>query len=193
MITTAQKPETIDEYISLYPPKVQDILQKVRMVIKKAAPDAMEAIKYQLPTFVLNGNLVHFGAFKNHIGFYPAPSGISVFKQELSAYESGKGSIQFPLDKEIPFDMISRIVQFRVQENLEKVKNKIRKTSKSIDEFPDSLGAPAKRALENNGIKTLKQLSDYREQEVLKFHGIGPSSLPKLREALRSENLSFKP
>jgi uncharacterized protein YdhG (YjbR/CyaY superfamily) len=193
MITTAHKPETIDEYISLHPPKVQELLQKVRMVIKKAAPDAIEAIKYQIPTFVLNGNLVHFGAYKNHIGFYPAPSGITVFKQELSVYESGKGSIQFPMDKEIPFDLISRIVQFRVQENLEKVKSKTKLSTKSIQGFPHSLGAPAKRALENNGIKTLKQLSQYCEQEVLKFHGIGPTSLPKLMEALRSENLSLKP
>jgi uncharacterized protein YdhG (YjbR/CyaY superfamily) len=133
MKTSSHKPETIDEYISLHPPKVQELLEKIRMVIKKAAPDAIEAIKYQIPTFVLNGNLVHFGAYKNHIGFYPAPSGITVFKQELSVYESGKGSIQFPLDKEIPFDMIGRIVQFRVQENLEKVMNKTRKTSISID------------------------------------------------------------
>ncbi len=133
MKTSSHKPETIDEYISLHPPKVQELLEKIRMVIKKAAPDAIEAIKYQIPTFVLNGNLVHFGAYKNHIGFYPAPSGITVFKQELSVYEIGKGSIQFPFDKEIPFDMIGRIVEFRVQENLEKVMNKTRKTSISID------------------------------------------------------------
>jgi|JI10StandDraft_1071094.scaffolds.fasta_scaffold519643_2 uncharacterized protein YdhG (YjbR/CyaY superfamily) len=193
MITSTNKPETIDEYISLYPLEVQELLQKVRMVIKKSAPEAMEAIKYQLPTFVLNGNLVHFGAFKNHIGFYPAPSGISVFKQELSVYESGKGSIQFPMDGEIPYDLISKIVKFRVQENLEKVKTKTKKISANIDAFPDSLGAPAKRALENNGIKTLKQLSEYRESEILKFHGMGPSSLPKLREALLAVGLSFKP
>ena len=193
MITSTNKPETIDEYISLYPLEVQELLQKVRMVIKKAAPEAIEAIKYQLPTFVLNGNLVHFGAFKNHIGFYPAPSGISVFKQELSVYESGKGSIQFPMDGEIPYDLISKIVKFRVQENLEKVKTKTKKISANIDAFPDSLGAPAKRALENNGIKTLKQLSEYRESEILKFHGMGPSSLPKLREALLAVGLSFKP
>ncbi len=193
MITSTNKPETIDEYISLYPLEVQELLQKVRMVIKKAAPEAIEAIKYQLPTFVLNGNLVHFGAFKNHIGFYPAPSGISVFKQELSVYEGGKGSIQFPIDKEIPFDLIGRIVQFRVRENLEKVKSKSKKKSQIIDGFHDSLAAPAKRALENNGIKTLKQLSEYREAEILKFHGIGPSSLPKLRDALLAVNLSFKP
>ena len=192
MTTSTRKPETIDEYISLHPLKIQELLQKVRTVIKKAAPDAKEAIKYQLPTFVLNGNLVHFGAFKNHIGFYPAPSGISVFKKELSVYESGKGSIQFPTDKEIPFDLISRIVQFRVLENLQKVKTKTKKSSASIDGFPDSMGAPAKRALENNGIKTLKQLSEYHEAEILKFHGMGPSSLPKLKAALKAENLSFK-
>lgn len=192
MITSANKPETIDEYISLYPPKTQELLQKVRLVIKKAAPEAREAIKYQLPTFVLNGNLVHFGAFKNHIGFYPAPSGISVFKQELSVYESGKGSIQFPMDREIPYDLISKIVKFRVQENLDKMKSKGKKSSISLDGFPDSLGAPAKRALENNGIKTLKQLSEYREAEILKFHGIGQSYLPKLRAALLAVNLSFK-
>lgn len=192
MITSANKPETIDEYISLYPPKTQELLQKVRLVIKKAAPEAREAIKYQLPTFVLNGNLVHFGAFKNHIGFYPAPSGISVFKQELSVYESGKGSIQFPMDREIPYDLISKIVKFRVQENLDKMKSKGKKSSISLDGFPDSLGAPAKRALENNGIKTLKQLSEYREAEILKFHGMGQSSLPKLRAALLAVNLSFK-
>ena len=193
MITSTNKPETIDEYISLYPLKVQKLLQKVRMVIKKAAPEATEAIKYQLPTFVLNGNLVHFGAFKNHIGFYPAPSGISVFKKELSVYESGKGSIQFPMDKEIPFDLISRIVQFRIKENLEKAKPKAKKSSASMVGFPDSLGAPAKRALENNGIRNLKELSEYREAEILKFHGMGPSSLPKFREALMAVNLSFKP
>lgn len=123
MITSTNKPETIDEYIALHPLKVQELLQKIRTVIKDAAPEAKEAIKYQLPTFVLNGNLVHFGAFKNHIGLYPAPSGISVFKQELSVYESGKGSIQFPMDKEIPFDLISKIVKFRVQENREKKKS----------------------------------------------------------------------
>ncbi|MDP3469631.1 MAG: DUF1801 domain-containing protein [Daejeonella sp.] len=193
MTTSNHKPETIDEYISLYPLEVQELLQKVRMVIMKAAPEAKEAIKYQLPTIVLNGNLVHFGAFKNHIGFYPAPSGISVFKQELSVYESGKGSIQFPMDGEIPYDLISKIVKFRVQENLDKMKSKGKKNSKSIDGFPDSLGAPAKRALESNGIKILKQLSEYREAEILKFHGMGPSSLPKLREALLAVNLSFKP
>lgn len=114
----------IDEYIATFPADVQAILQKVRATICKAAPGAEEAIKYQMPTFVLNGNLVHFAAFKHHIGFYPVPTGIEKFKKELSAYPSGKGSVQFPLDKPIPYDLIGKIVKFRVKENLEKAKVK---------------------------------------------------------------------
>ena len=186
-------PGTIDEYISLHPHKVQKLLQKVRSVIKKTAPEAQETIKYQIPTFILHGNLVHFGAFKNHFGFYPAPSGIAVFKQELSVYESGKGSIQFPIDQELPIELISKIVQFRVHENLEKIRPKGYKNLKKTKAFPSFPAASARRALENNGIKTLKQLSGYREADILKLHGMGPSSLPELREALPAENLSFKP
>lgn len=126
MISASKKPETIDEYIAMHPEKVQILLHKIRNIIKNAAPDAIEAMKYQLPTFVLHGNLVHFGAFKNHIGLYPAPSGIKVFKEELSIYESGKGSIKFPFDDEIPFDLIGQIVKFRAKENLEKVNAKVR-------------------------------------------------------------------
>ena len=92
-------PESIDEYIAGFPESVQHVLEQIRAVIKAAAPDAQEAIKYRLPTFVLNGNLVHFGAFNKHIGFYPTPSGIEEFKDELSVYENAKGSVQFPLDK----------------------------------------------------------------------------------------------
>jgi uncharacterized protein YdhG (YjbR/CyaY superfamily) len=113
-------PENIDEYIAGFPADVQEILQKVRSTIRKAAPEAEEAIKYRMPTFTLNGNLVHFAAFKNHIGFYPVPSGIEQFKKELSVYQQGKGSVQFPLDKPIPFALISKIVAFRVKENLSK-------------------------------------------------------------------------
>jgi uncharacterized protein YdhG (YjbR/CyaY superfamily) len=111
-------PRDIDEYIAGFPKHVQEILEKIRMTIRKAAPDAEEIIKYQIPTFTLKGNLVHFGAFKKHIGFYPAPSGIEEFKEELSVYEGAKGSIKFPLDKPIPFELISKIVKFRVKENL---------------------------------------------------------------------------
>lgn len=111
---------TIDEYIAGFPEDVQDILRKIRDTIKEAAPDSLEAIKYQISTFVLHGNLVHFAAFKKHIGFYPAPSGIAAFKKELSSYKSAKGSVQFPLDGPIPFDLIRKIVIFRVQESREK-------------------------------------------------------------------------
>ncbi|MBL8814515.1 MAG: DUF1801 domain-containing protein [Planctomyces sp.] len=113
-------PTTIDSYIAGFPEDIQRILTKLRGVIKKAAPDAEEAIKYQIPTFVLNGNLVHFAAFQKHIGFYPTPSGIEQFKDELSVYKSAKGSIQFPLDSAIPYSLITKIVKFRLKENLAK-------------------------------------------------------------------------
>lgn len=109
---------TTDEYIAQFPPDVREILQNLRAVIKEAAPEATEKISYQMPTFYLNGNLVHFAAYARHIGFYPAPSGIEAFKEELSPYKGAKGSVQFPLDKPLPMDLISRIVRFRVSENI---------------------------------------------------------------------------
>lgn len=117
----------MDQYIAGFPPDVQVILDKVRMTIRKAAPDAHETIKYQIPTFTLKGNLVHFAAFKRHIGFYPTPTGIEKFKKELSAYEGAKGSVKFPIDKPIPFDLIGKIVKFRVKENLERAEAKQKK------------------------------------------------------------------
>jgi uncharacterized protein YdhG (YjbR/CyaY superfamily) len=120
MRTDQTAPKTIDEYVAGFPHDVQEILEKMRMTIRKAAPDAEEAIKYQMPTFTLKGNLVHFAAHTNHIGFYPTPTGIEEFKNELSVYETAKGTIRFPLDKPIPFDLISKIVKFRVKENLER-------------------------------------------------------------------------
>ena len=112
---------TIDEYIAGFPEDVQDILQKVRATIHDAAPDAVEAIKYAIPTFMLNGkNLVHFGGFKKHIGFYPAPSGLVQFKEELAGYQGTKGAVQFPLDEPIPYDLVRKITAFRVQEELDK-------------------------------------------------------------------------
>jgi uncharacterized protein YdhG (YjbR/CyaY superfamily) len=114
--------ETIDDYIKTFPKDIQGILQKMRLTVKQAAPRADEAISYQMPTFKLNGkNLVHFAAFKNHIGFYPTPSGNESFKKELSPYEGGKGSVRFPLNKPIPYDLVEKIVAFRVKENLRKV------------------------------------------------------------------------
>ena len=124
MKTDQTAPKTIDEYIAGFPRDVQEILQKIRMTIRKAAPDAKETIKYRMPTFTLNGNLVYFAGFKSHIGFYPIPTGVEQFKKELSVYKQGRGSVQFPLDKPIPYDLISRIVKFRVKENLAKAKKK---------------------------------------------------------------------
>jgi uncharacterized protein YdhG (YjbR/CyaY superfamily) len=120
-------PKTIDDYIAGYPQDVQAILQKIRVTIKKAAPDAEETINYGVPTFTLKGNLVHFAAAKKHIGFYPTPTGIEKFKNELSVYEGAKGSVQFPLDKPMPLGLISKIVKFRVKENLERAAAKGKK------------------------------------------------------------------
>lgn len=110
------KIETIDAYISRYDGNIQAILQEFRRVIKEEAPDATEKISYQMPTFYLNGNLVHFAVQKNHIGFYPAPSGVAAFKEELTEYKTSKGAIQFPLTKPIPYELVRRIVRFRVEE-----------------------------------------------------------------------------
>lgn len=110
-------PETIDAYIAGFPPKIQEILQSVRHAIREVVPEAQEAIRYGIPTFILNGNLVHFAAFKHHIGFYPAPTGMEEFREALSRYPQGKGSVQFPLDQPIPLDLIQSITRFRAQEN----------------------------------------------------------------------------
>jgi uncharacterized protein YdhG (YjbR/CyaY superfamily) len=127
MRTGQTAPRTIDEYIADFPPEIQEILEKIRQTIRTAAPQAEEAIKYQMPTFTLEGNLVHFAAFKNHIGLYPTPSATAKFRKELSVYEGGKGSIRFPLDKPIPYGLISRIAKFRVKENLERAEAKGKK------------------------------------------------------------------
>lgn len=107
---------SIDAYIDGFPPEIQTVLRKVRETIRRAAPEAAEAIKYQIPTFVLGGNLVHFAAFKHHLGFYPTPSAIRAFAKELSDYQGAKGSVQFPFDREIPYELIGRIVRYRVKE-----------------------------------------------------------------------------
>jgi uncharacterized protein YdhG (YjbR/CyaY superfamily) len=125
-------PESINDYIASFPPDVQAILEKVRATIRKAAPEAEEAIKYRLPTFVLNGNLVHFGAFKKHIGFYATPTGNKKFRAELAPYQGAKGSVQFPLDKPIPLGLVSKMVKFRVQENLERASAKKTKRRRSV-------------------------------------------------------------
>ncbi len=120
MQTKKSAPTTIDEYISQYPPDVQRILTKLRAVIRKAAPQATEKISYRMPGFHLNGQLVWFAVQKGYIGFYPTGSGVSAFQKELAAYEQTKGSIHFPLDKPMPYALITKIVKFRVAENLKK-------------------------------------------------------------------------
>ena len=112
-------PKTIDQYIAGFPPDVRRTLKQIRSTIRKAAPAAEEAIAYQMPTFRQHGNLVHFAAFKNHIGFYPAPRAIEEFKKELAVYEGSKGTVRFPLDKPLPLGLIGRMVKFRVKKNLE--------------------------------------------------------------------------
>ena len=115
---------TIDEYIETFPIDVQKVLQQIRRTIKSSAPNAEEAISYMIPTFKLQGNLVHFAAYKNHIGFYPASSGVRTFAKELTPYKTSKGAIQFPIDQPVPLALIRKIVKFRVKENAEKAKKK---------------------------------------------------------------------
>jgi uncharacterized protein YdhG (YjbR/CyaY superfamily) len=119
--------QEVEAYIAGFPDEVQEILQKLRRMIHEAAPGAQEAMKYGIPTFVLQGNLVHFGGYARHIGFYPTPSGIEKFKNQLSAYAMAKGSVQFPLDQPIPYELIREIVIFRVAENLQKAELKKKK------------------------------------------------------------------
>ncbi|WP_291950468.1 DUF1801 domain-containing protein [Chitinophaga sp.] len=180
---------TIDAYIATFPTKVQKILQQVRTTIKKAAPTAEEKISYGIPTFALHGNLVHFAGYEHHIGFYPTSSGIKHFEQELSPYKTSKGAVQFPIDAPMPLDIITRITVFRLKENEEKAGAKAKKTNN--DSLVPGLSAPASRALAGAGITTLKQLAGYTEQDILQLHGMGKSSLPKMREALAKKGLSF--
>jgi uncharacterized protein YdhG (YjbR/CyaY superfamily) len=118
-------PITVDEYIAAFPKEMQQLLQQVRATIKKAAPAAEEVISYGMPAYKLNGMLVYFAGYKNHIGFYATPTGHASFKKELSVYKQGKGSVQFPTDQPLPLALITKIVKFRVNENTEKAKKKL--------------------------------------------------------------------
>lgn len=124
MKSDAPEPKTIDEYTAAFPPGVRKVLEEVRRTIREAAPEAGEAIRYRMPTFTLDGNLVHFAAYARHVGFYPTPSAIEKFGRELSAWKGAKGSVQFPLDEPMPLALIGRIVRFRVKEQLERAKAK---------------------------------------------------------------------
>ncbi len=118
------KPASVDEYIQSFPSDIQAILQEVRQVIRSAAPQAEEGISYQMPAFKLNGILVYYAAFKDHISLFPTASGVEAFKDEVTGYQTSKGTIQFPLDRPLPLDLIRRIVQFRVKESLERSSQK---------------------------------------------------------------------
>jgi uncharacterized protein YdhG (YjbR/CyaY superfamily) len=122
--TKGNQIRTMDEYIAQFPKNVRDILEELRRVIHETAPDAEEAMRYGIPTFRLNGNLVHFAAFKSHIGFYPAPSAISAFTEELSRYRHSKGTVQFPIDEPVPFELVREIVRYRLKENSERENKK---------------------------------------------------------------------
>ena len=191
----------VAEYIAGFPPEVQEILQKIRLTIRKAAPEAEETMKYQMPTFMLKGNLVYFAAYKKHIGLYPVPAGTEKFQKELAVYKDAKSTVRFPLDQPMPIDLISKIVKLRVKENLAKAeakgKRSLQKTAQSSrrrkqnDDF-SLLVAPARRALEREGITTLMQLSKYSEGEISELHGMGPSTIPKRRSALKAKGLNFR-
>lgn len=120
MSTEKQTAQTIDEYIAGYPPEVQKRLEAIRAAVREIAPEAQETIKYGIPTFVMHGNLVHFGAFKHHIGFYPTPAGLEQFDEQLRQYKRSKGTVQFPLDQPLPLDLVRRITAYRVKENQDK-------------------------------------------------------------------------
>jgi uncharacterized protein YdhG (YjbR/CyaY superfamily) len=127
MIPKGKKYSTIDEYLAFFPSDVRDILQKVRETIRSVAPQATEAISYGIPTFKLNGNLVHFAGYAHHIGFYPTGEGVEAFKDELEEYTISKGTVQFPLEKPIPYDLIRKITSYRVQRNQDKSNSKPKK------------------------------------------------------------------
>lgn len=210
----AVPPKTMDEYIAAFPKKTQVLLQQLRKTIRKAAPEAGETINYGIPTFTLEGNLVHFAGYDHHIGFYPGAEGIRVFQKEFTGYKSSKGAVQFPLDEKLPLELVSKIVKFRREQNVEKaLKKSLRvcknghsyhkssdcptcpvceKAKKPKEGFLSLLAGPARRALENNNIKTLQHLAKHSEKQILQLHGMGPGSLPKLRAALKTEKLTFK-
>lgn len=178
----------VEQYITAFPKNVQKRLRQVQQTIIQTAPDAVETLSYAMPAYKINGRpLVYFAGYKSHVGFYATPTGHEAFAHELSNYKQGKGSVQFPVDEPLPLDLIKRIVQYRLKET-------VTKTSKKAE--PETLfgglSAPAQRALAENKITDLLQLSGFTEKELLDFHGIGKSSIPKLTALLKGEGLTFK-
>lgn len=202
----------IDEFMAAFPEPVRRKLEQIRTAVHQAAPEAVEAIRYGIPTFQLNGNLVHFAAYETHIGFYPGPAGIDAFEENCRPYRTGKGTLQFPLHSKLPMSLIRDIIRFRVEQNRKKIKPKGRKnervcpnghtyvrssecpvcpkcdTVKKVESPWADLPAPARRALEQAGIRTHKELAKWSEEDLLALHGLGPSSIPKLRNILRKKD-----
>jgi uncharacterized protein YdhG (YjbR/CyaY superfamily) len=204
----------VDAYIAQFPASTQIMLQSLRNFILKIAPNAEEIISYKMPAYKINTVLVYFAGYKNHIGFYPTGSGISAFQKEIAAFKNSKGAVQFELNKKLPFDLIQKMVLYRVQQDELKSKSKqqlktcknghtfykssdcptcpkCEELKKSKEGFLSTLSAPAQRALNAAGISNLKQLAKYSEKEILNLHGMGPSSIPKLKKALNASGLSF--
>jgi uncharacterized protein YdhG (YjbR/CyaY superfamily) len=180
-----KKHESIAEYILEFPENIQAKLLEMKAIISKAVPNAQEVISYNMPAFKQHGVLVYFAGYKNHIGFYPTGSGIAAFANEINEYKSSKGAIQFPLSEPLPAKLITKIVRFRQQQDQEK-------QDLLKPKFISALSAPAQRALANAGIKTLKQLAKWNESDLLELHGLGPSAMPKIYEALAKEGLQLK-
>lgn len=185
----AKQSNLVDQYIDGFSGETQKRLKQIRDIIRGAAPQAEEYFAYGMPGYRVFGKpLAYFAAFKNHIGLYALPSGHSKFKERLAKYKGGKGSVQFPNNEPLPATLIKQMVAFRWKENKALAEAK----AKPGDDFMSQLSAPAQRALVNIGIKSLKDLSRYTEEEILKLHGMGPSSVPKLKNALKKGGLKFK-
>lgn len=177
-----KRPASVEEYIAQYPPTIQKLLRQMRTTIRKVAPDAQELLSYGMPAYKQYGMLTYFAAHTHHIGMYPMPSALRAFSKELALYAAAKSTLQFPLNKPLPTALISKVVKWRVMENEEK----------AGVAFLRDLPAPAQRALNAAGITDLKKLSRWSQAKLLELHGVGPSTLPKLRAALQKHNLSFK-
>lgn len=178
-----KKISSIDQYIQGFPESTRTLLRKMRSTIQKAAPQATEKISYNIPTFYLNENLVHFAAFKNHIGFFPGGSALASFTSDIKGFVHGRGSIQFPFEDKLPLKLVQKIVKFRVNE----VKKKYATRTPFVD-----LAAPAQRALANAKIKSLKQLSRFTEEQVANLHGMGPNALSRLKSEMKKSKIAFK-
>lgn len=209
------KQKDIDAFISGAPSASRVKLTELRTLLKKLVPEAEETIAYGIPTLRLNGNLVHFSGYRHHIGFYPGADAIAYFKQEIAQYPSAKGSVQFPLDEPLPVQLITRMVQFRVKQQM--TKSKPQKGTKKICpqghaflktsdcptcpvceklKKPQSglyahLSAPARRALENGGIHEIKDFSKYTKSEVLAMHGIGMRAIQTIEKLMAGEGIQF--